>query len=94
MNTLALDGEITRSEEPRFTPSGLQVFEGNLRHEGIVREAGGNRRVVFETLVVAYGQTAERLQKLAPPVRVSIQGYIAPRSVRSQRLTVYITEFK
>ena len=28
MNELVLDGEIIRSEEPRFTPSGLQVFEG------------------------------------------------------------------
>lgn len=27
MNELVLDGEIIRSEEPRFTPSGLQVLK-------------------------------------------------------------------
>ena len=51
MNELVLDGEIIRSEEPRFTPSGLQVFEGILHHSGEVREAGGTRRLNFETLV-------------------------------------------
>ena len=39
MNELVLDGEIIRSEEPRFTPSGLQVFEGILHHSGEVRAA-------------------------------------------------------
>ena len=93
MDCLELDGEIIRSEEPRFTPSGLQVYEGVLHHMGEVREAGGIRRLDFETLVVAFGRTAERLQALALPARSTLKGYISSRSHRTQRLIVYITEF-
>ena len=87
MNELVLDGEIIRSEEPRFTPSGLQVFEGILHH------AGGMRRLNFETLVVAYGEVAAKLYQLPLPARITLKGYITPRSSRTQRLIVYITEF-
>lgn len=93
MNELVLDGEIIRSEEPRFTPFGLQVFEGILHHSGEVREAGGMRRLNFETLAVAYGEVAAKLYQLPLPARITLKGYITPRSSRTQRLIVYITEF-
>ncbi|MCI6529879.1 MAG: primosomal replication protein N [Mesosutterella sp.] len=93
MNTLVLDGTIVKREEARYTPSGLQVFEGVLRHEGEVREAGGIRKLEFECMVVAFGETASRLQCLELPARVVLKGYISPRSRRTQRLLVYITDF-
>ena len=93
MNILSLDGVIESRAQPRFTPAGLQVFEGVLRHESLVREEGGVRRLEFECAVVAYGDTARRLQQLELPAAVAVKGYISPRSRRTQRLIVYITEF-
>lgn len=93
MNSLSLDGELVQREEIRYTPAGLQVFEGLLHHMGEVREAGGTRRIDFECTVVAFGKTAERLQGLELPAAVSLTGYIAPRSRRTRRLIVCITDF-
>jgi primosomal replication protein N len=51
------------------------------------------RRLNFETLVVAYGEVAAKLYQLPLPARITLKGYITPRSSRTQRLIVYITEF-
>ena len=94
MNELVLDGEIIRSEEPRFTPSGLQVFEGILHHSGdAVVDDSELEHLHDETLVVAYGEVAAKLYQLPLPARITLKGYITPRSSRTQRLIVYITEF-
>lgn len=84
---------IVQREEARCTPAGLQVFEGRMHHSGQVREAGGVRSLDFECAVMAFGAVAERLQSMELPARVSLKGYMAPRSRRSQRLIVYITDF-
>ena len=93
VNILSLDGVIASRSDPRYTPAGLQVFEGVLHHESQVREAGGIRRLEFDCAVVAFGDTARRLQQLELPAAIALKGYIAPRSRRTQRLIVYITEF-
>lgn len=93
MNELALDGMIVHCEAVRHTPAGLQVFEGVLHHSGQVREAGGVRSLDFECDVMAFGAVAERLQEMELPAKVALKGYIAPRSMRSRRLIVYITDF-
>jgi primosomal replication protein N len=77
----------------RHTPAGMAVSEASFRYEGEVIEAGMERQLGFEFAAVAVGPIATALERepLGQPLQVS--GFIAPRTRRSARLIVHITEF-
>jgi len=77
----------------RHTPAGMAVTEASFRYEGAVIEAGMNRQLGFEFAAVAVGPIATALERepLGHPLQLS--GFIAPRTRRSARLIVHITEF-
>lgn len=77
----------------RFTPAGIAVFEGKFRHEGQVYEAGAMRRLEFDFPAVAFADTAVRLNQISPPQQLEIVGFLAPKSIKTQKLIVHITEF-
>jgi primosomal replication protein N len=78
----------------RYTPAGIAVAEASFRHEGPVIEAGAERQLGFEFAAIALGPVAMALEREPLGKLVELSGFIAPRSRRSTRLIVHITEYK
>ena len=77
----------------RYTPAGIPVAELSLRHDGAVSEAGIERQLGFEFPAVAVGPVAVALDREPLGKALDIAGFIAPKSRRSSRLIVHITEY-
>jgi primosomal replication protein N len=77
----------------RYTPAGVPVAELSLRHDGAVTEAGVERLLGFEFPAVAVGPVAMALDREPLGRTLDIAGFIAPKSRRSSRLIVHITEY-
>lgn len=78
----------------RHTPAGAAVLEASFRHEGAVIEAGAERTLAFEFAAVALGAVAQGLDREPLGTAMTLEGFMAPRSRRSTRLMVHITEYK
>lgn len=57
-------------------------------------EAGIERHLCIEIDTIAMGGLAQRLQTLNLGASVKISGFVAPRSKRSRKLRVHITDFE
>jgi primosomal replication protein N len=77
----------------RYTPAGVPVAELSLRHDGAVTEAGVERQLGFEFPAVAVGPIALGLDREPLGKVLDVAGFIAPKSRRSSRLIVHITEY-
>jgi primosomal replication protein N len=78
----------------RYTPAGVAVSEASFRHEDAVIEAGVERQLGFEFAAIALGPVAMALEREPLGKLLELSGFIAPRSRRSTRLIVHITEYK
>jgi primosomal replication protein N len=78
----------------RYTPAGIAMSEASFRHHGAVIEAGTERQLDFEFAAVALGPVAMALDREPLGQPLEIEGFIAPRSRRSNRLIVHITGYK
>ena len=94
VNQLTMTGMIAEAKNLRYTPGGIAVWEGMLHHTSGVYEAGAMRRVEYDVPAMAFADVALRLVKIPVGRNIVLSGFIAPRSVRTQRLVVHITEFK
>ena len=90
VNQLTMTGMIAEAKDLRYTPGGIAV----LHHTSNVYEAGALRRLEYDVPAIAFADTALQLVKIPVGSSVRFVGFIAPRSVRTQRLVVHITEFK
>jgi primosomal replication protein N len=77
----------------RYTPAGVAVAELSLRHDGSVIEAGEQRELGFELPAIAVGPVAVALEREPLGRPLDLAGFIAPKSRRSTRLIVHITEY-
>lgn len=93
MNSIEISGVLIEREAVRFTPAGIEVFEAELHHRSELVEAGRIRTLEYDFSAVSYGACAKRLNALAIGSEIRIKGFLAPRSMKSRRLTVHITEF-
>lgn len=93
MNHISISGVLTAKEEVRYTPAGLVVFEGTFHHRTEVLEAGRSRTLEYDFPAVSFGPVAQALQNVPLGTELRIQGFLAPRSQRAQRLIVHITEY-
>jgi primosomal replication protein N len=93
VNELNIDATPVARSALRYTPAGVAVTEGSFRHAGLQLEAGTERSLDFEFAAVAVGPVALGLERepLGEPLRLT--GFIAPRSRRSSRLVVHITDY-
>ena len=94
VNQLTMTGMIAGAKDLRYTPGGIAVWEGMLHHTSSVYEAGAMRRVEYDVPAMAFADVALRLVKIPVGRNIELSGFVAPRSVRTQRLVVHITEFK
>ena len=94
MNHLTLTARLTQREVLRYTPAGVAVTEAVFQHEGEVAEAGVVRQISVEVDTITLGALAQRVQALALGSAVKLTGFIAPRSRRSRKLRIHITDFE
>jgi len=78
----------------RYTPAGVAVFEAACMHEGTVSEAGSERKLAFEFTTVAVGAIAQALDREPLGASMTVTGFMAPRTRRSTRLVLHITEYE
>ena len=93
MNLIEISGTLTEREMVRYTPAGIQVFEGVFHHRSELTEAGRIRTLEYDFPAISFGETAEGLNALPLGKELSIKGFRAPRSMKSRRLIVHITEY-
>ncbi len=77
----------------RYTPAGVAVTQAVFHHEGEVVEAGALRNVQMDVDTIALGALAQRVQALPLGAQVRFTGFLAPRSRRSQKLRIHMTDF-
>ena len=93
MNLIEISGTLTEREMVRYTPAGIQVFEGVFHHRSELTEAGRIRTLEYDFPAISFGVTAERLNALPLGKELTLKGFLAPRSMKSRRLIVHITEY-
>ena len=94
MNQLRIHATAVAKSALRHTPAGVAVLELNFRHEGTVAEAGMARALAFEFGAVAVGVVAQALDRESLGASMLLEGFIAPRTRRTMRLIMHITEYK
>ena len=77
----------------RFTPAGVAVLEASFEHQGAVVEAASPRTLKFEFSAIALGAVAQALDREPLGQSVMLEGFIAPRTRRSTRLVMHVTEY-
>jgi primosomal replication protein N len=93
VNHIEIGGALVAREAIRYTPAGLEVFEGTFHHRTELAEAGKIRTLEFDFPAIAFGAAARRLSAEPLGKEFSLKGFIAPKSMRSSRLIVHITEY-
>ncbi len=94
MNHVTLTARLIERDTLRYTPAGLPVTEAVFSHEGEVTEAGVIRQLNIEVETITLGALAQRVQALALGTPVKLTGFLAPRSRRSRKLRIHITDFE
>jgi single-strand binding protein/primosomal replication protein n len=93
VNLIQINGTLTSRDDVRYTPAGIQVFEGVFHHRTELTEAGRVRKLEYDFPAIAFGAVAEALNKMSLGTALNIKGFLAPRSMKSTRLIVHITEY-
>ena len=94
MNQLRIRGKAVAKSALRYTPAGIAVLEASFEHEGSVTEATAERTLAFEFSAIALGAVAQALDREPLGKPMILEGFIAPRTRRSTRLVMHITEYK
>ena len=94
MNQVRIRAKVVAKSALRYTPAGMAVLEASFGHEGSVTEAAMERTLTFEFSTIALGAVAQSLDREALGTTVVLEGFIAPRSRRTTRLLVHVTEYK
>ncbi len=93
VNELRISATPVARSALRYTPAGVAVAEGSFRHGGALIEAGTERTLDFEFAAIAVGPVAIGLDREPLGQPLTISGFIAPKTRRSNRLIVHITEY-
>ena len=94
MNQLRIRGKAVAKSALRYTPAGIAVLEASFEHEGSVTEATAERKLAFEFSAIALGAVAQALDREPLGKPMILEGFMAPRTRRSTRLVMHITEYK
>ena len=93
MNQLRIRGKAVAKSALRFTPAGVAVLETSFEYQGTVLEAAAQRSLKFEFCAIALGAVAQALDREPLGHLVMLEGFIAPRTRRSTRLVMHVTEY-
>jgi primosomal replication protein N len=94
VNQLRIHAKAVAKSALRYTPAGVAVLEASFQHQGSVKEAAAERSLAFEFSAIALGAVALALDREPLGKPMMLEGFIAPRSRRTTRLLVHVTEYK
>jgi primosomal replication protein N len=93
-NLATVEGVLETVDVLRFTPAGLAILDLELKHVSIQQEAGHDRRVEVIIPVRASGQLAEAMQQLPLGKPLSVQGFLAHRSIKNRSVVLHATAYR
>jgi primosomal replication protein N len=94
VNQLRIRAKAVGKSALRYTPAGVAVLEATCEHNGSVTEAAVERTLGFAFSAIALGAVAQALDRESLGTTLTLQGFIAPRSRRTTRLLVHVTEYQ
>lgn len=93
-NRCVIDGELLEQGELRYTPAGVARLEMKLKHVSTQFEAGAERQVQCEITVLALGDAAMQASKVKAGQQLSVDGFLAQRSLRNTQLVLHVNNIK
>lgn len=94
MNHFILTAALIAKEALRYTPAGIPVIECLLEHSGEVQEADQVRQVRMSLEAIAIGSVHQQLDRMALGGVARFEGFLAHKTLRSQRLVFHITHIE
>ena len=85
-----IDGELLELDALRYTPAGVARVGLKIRHTSSQQEAGIARKIECEIPAVALDKAALAASKLLAGQQVSVEGFLAQRSLRNTQLILHI----
>ncbi len=93
-NRLTLDATLLDRGDLRYTPAGIPVLDLTLRHASVQPEAGGQRKVEWELVAIAFDAEARSLARLAPGTALRCEGFLARRWRTGTSVALHLTRFE
>lgn len=94
INQLVIQACLIEKAPLRHTPAGLPACEFKLSHSSMQFEAGETRRVQCELEAIALGVLANQIDKAQLGVQLKCSGFVARRSVKTQRLRFHVCKIE
>jgi primosomal replication protein N len=94
LNHFILTAALIAKEALRYTPAGIPVIECLLEHSGEVQEADQVRQVRMSLEAIAIGSVHQQLDRMALGGVARFEGFLAHKTLRSQRLVFHITHIE
>ncbi len=93
-NRLIIAGQLIELDALRYTPAGIARVEMKIRHASMQREAGAERQVRCEITALALGEAAQQAARLQTGQQVTVEGFLAQRSLRNTQPVLHIETIK
>lgn len=94
VNRTELTGTLLERGTLRYTPAGIPAIEFRIAHQSEQCEAAVSRRVECEIACVALGPTALLLKEASPGSTVTVNGFLAARSLKQKTPVLHVTHIE
>ncbi|QKM60952.1 primosomal replication protein N [Polynucleobacter arcticus] len=94
MNHFTLTAFLVSKDAIRFTPAGIPVMHCQLEHSGEVSEVGTARKIQMNVEAIAIGPIQKGLEQMDLGAKAVFEGFLAPKTLRNQRLVFHITHIQ
>jgi primosomal replication protein N len=91
-NDFCITAKLVKKNDIRYSPAGQTIIEGQLESSGIVVEAGIERKVNLNLLVVVIGELADAFHQMQIGEERNFCGFMAHQSIRHPALVFHITQ--
>lgn len=93
-NRVTVAGRLIELDALRYTPAGVPMMKFRLQHDSVQTEAGGERKVSFEIVGVAFEREAKLLAVAKLGSSVKVNGFLAARSRSSRAPLLHATQIE
>ena len=90
LNCSVLTGQLLERKQMRYTPAGIPVSEGWIKHRSLQMENGTERQVELEIAIVALGENARWLEAAPLGGEIKVTGFLAAKSRNSNRPVLHV----
>lgn len=94
MNHFTLTAFLVAKDAIRFTPAGIPVMHCQLEHSGQANEVGVARKIQMNVEAITIGPIQKDLERMDLGAEAVFEGFLAPKTLRNQRLVFHITHIQ